>query len=97
MSKKEPDVSGKPREDQPSSSEGSAENASRQEPVSAELSRSTSRYSNLRIWPAILFLAAMIVAKLLPSLIAAFGAFAAGFLVRPLGLCWEPCLWWGGG
>ena len=91
MSKKEPDVSGKPREDQPSSSEGSAENASRQEPVSAELSRSTSRYSNLRIWPAILFLAAMIVAKLLPSLIengpsqiwmsAAFGPLLGALLV----------------
>lgn len=91
MSKKEPDVSPAMGDDQRYHAGTNSDNASTLGPDKGDVSTAISKYSNLRIWPAILFLAAMIVAKLLPSLVengpsqiwmsAAFGPLLGALLV----------------
>ena len=91
MSERKADVSRATGDDQPYQSGGGSENALQQEPDSGDVSTAISKYSNLRIWPAVLFLAAMVVAKMLPSMIengpsqiwmsAAFGPLLGALLV----------------
>jgi outer membrane protein assembly factor BamB len=95
MSEQESDVSrggpGNPPHQEGASSSGS----SLHEPESVGDISSNSKYFNLRIWPAILLLAVMVVAKLLPSMVengpsqiwmsAAFGPLLGALLVL---------LWW---
>jgi len=95
MSEKESGVLPVTADGQPCQSGTSPDDASRPETGSVDGNTTSSEYSNLRIWPAILFLVAMVVAKMLPSMVengpsqiwmsAAFGPLLGALLVL---------LWW---
>ncbi len=69
MSKKESDVSPVAGDAQSQHSAAGSESTFQQQPGSGVVNTAISKYSNLRIWPAVVFLAAMVVAKMLPSMI----------------------------
>ncbi|MCP4942132.1 MAG: PQQ-binding-like beta-propeller repeat protein [Planctomycetaceae bacterium] len=91
MGEKESNVSRATGDDQSHHSAADFDNAAQQELGSGDVSATSSKYSNIRIWPAVLFLAAMVVAKMLPSMIengpsqiwmsAAFGPLLGALLV----------------
>lgn len=65
MTEKESDVSSVSGDGQLDPSEGNSESGSPPETVST----ASSKYSSLRVWPAIVFLVAMVVANILPSMV----------------------------
>ncbi|MDA7878602.1 PQQ-like beta-propeller repeat protein [bacterium] len=95
MSEQESDVSRREPGNPPHQEGASSSGSSHHEPGSVGDIASNSKYFNLRIWPAILLLAVMVVAKLLPSMVengpsqiwmsAAFGPLLGALLVL---------LWW---
>ncbi len=91
MGEKEPDVSRAMDVDQSHDAATDSDNAVQQEPSAGHASKTSSKYANIRIWPAVLCLVVMIVAKMLPSMIengpsaiwmsAAFGPLLGSLLV----------------
>ena len=91
MGEKESNVSRATSDDQYHDSLADSDSPAQQEPSLGDVSKTSSKYSSLRIWPAVLCLAGMVVAKMLPSMIengpsqiwmsAAFGPLLGALLV----------------